>query len=131
MVTSSGQTCYPWGSEAIGILKYTENGLYALQLCPMKRPKFKNTSADKITRDELADAYLSYVGSFGTYEVLPGKSYIRQTPTGALCPNSVGSAEKWYFELLSEDRLKLMTTPMPAEEGMVARTVVTWERVSR
>lgn len=131
MVTSAGQTCYPWGSEAIGILKYTENGLYALQLCPMKRPKFKNTSADKITRDELADAYLSYVGSFGTYEVLPGKSYITQTPTGALCPNSVGSAEKWFFELLAEDRLRLMTTPMPAEEGMVARTVVTWERVSK
>lgn len=131
MTTSNGQTCYPWGSEAIGILKYTDNGLYALQLCPMKRPKFKNASADKITRDELADAYLSYVGSFGTYEVMPGKSYISQTPTGALCPNSVGSAEKWYFELLSENRLRLMTSLMPAEEGMVARTVVTWERVSQ
>ena len=130
MVTEDGKTCYPWGSEVVGLLKYTPNGLYALQMCPLKRTQFRNVGVEKITREELSDAYLTYVAAFGTYTVTPGKSYIVHAATGGLYPNSAQLKEKRYFEVLSETRIKLSTVPLSLEDGMVARTVATWEKVS-
>lgn len=128
MKALDGKISYPWGSEVIGMLVYCGNGMFSMQISPLKRPKFKNATNTKITKDEMADAYLGYVAMFGTYEVIPGRSYIIHNPTASLCPNLVNSPEKRFFEV-TESCLTLTTQAVSVEEGIVARTCITWERV--
>jgi hypothetical protein len=125
----TAKKCYPWGSEVCGMLTYCDNGMFSIQLCPIKRSRFRNAAHDKTTREEHSEAYSSYVAGFGTYEVVPGRSYLVHTASGALCPNLVGLKEKRYFELLHGTKyLRLMTGPV--DDGEVrARTSITWERV--
>ena len=122
--------CFPWGSEVCGMLTYCDNGMFSIQLCPIKRSKFRNAAHDKTSREEHSEAYSSYVAAFGTYEVVPGKNYLIHIASGALCPNLVGVRERRYFELANgSNQLKLMTGPVDDGE-MRARTMITWERVA-
>ena len=123
------KVCFPWGSEVCGMLTYCDNGMFSIQLCPIKRSKFRNAAHDKTSREEHSEAYSSYVAAFGTYEVVPGTNYLVHIASGALCPNLVGVRERRYFELGSDaNQLKLMTGPVDDGE-MRARTMITWERV--
>lgn len=129
--SDDGKVSFPWGSEVCGLLMYGANGLYTLQICPMKRHRFKSTVAEKMTAAEMSEAFATYVASFGTYQVQPGTNFIVHTPSGALCPNfATGTIkERRYFELQDNCKLTLMSATHKTEDGVRARTAVVWERV--
>ncbi|CUG94333.1 protein kinase, putative [Bodo saltans] len=128
--SDDGKVSFPWGSEVCGLLMYGANGLYSLQICPLKRHRFKSTVAEKMTAAEMSEAFATYVASFGTYQVQPGTNFIVHTPSGALCPNfATGTIkERRYFEL-HDKKLTLMSATHKTEDGVRARTAVVWERI--
>lgn len=126
-----GKVSFPWGAEVCGLLYYGDNGLYSMQVCPMKRHRFRSAAAEKMTSTEMSEAFSTYIASFGTFQVQPGANYIIHYPSGALCPNFAGPRmrERRFFEF-HDGKLTLMSAMHRAEEGVRARTAVVWEKIT-
>ena len=137
LITESGKVSYPWGSEVAGQAVYTKNGQFSLQLTTSRsaRSRFEDTDYQKVTRDEMADAYLGYVASFGMFTHKDGNKYITHYCVGSLCPNWAESEQKRYFKFVDNsgrphrDYL-ILTTGSIGVDGMTARTVMKFQRAS-
>lgn len=129
MISTMGQVVFPWGAEVAGQLIFTKNGLFSTQICPIKRLKFRGIS--KPTRDEMVEAFQSYVASFGNFFVMPGKPFIVQRASAALSPSLVGVLQKRYFDLDVERKLLKLMSPLYRGEGNVlVFSSMTWSKVA-
>jgi serine/threonine protein kinase len=129
MISTLGQVVFPWGAEVAGQLIFTGNGLFSTQICPIKRLKFRGLS--KPTRDEMVEAFQSYVASFGNFFVVPGKPFIVQRASAALSPSLIGVLQKRYFDLDTERKLLKLMSPLYRGEGnTLVFSSMTWSRVA-
>eukprot|EP00756_Hemistasia_phaeocysticola_P021015 Hpha_TRINITY_DN15751_c1_g1::TRINITY_DN15751_c1_g1_i1::g.40784::m.40784 len=136
VTAEDGRVTFPWGPDAVGQAMYTTHGLFSMQLASPKelRPRFRDPDYKKVTREEMAEAYIGYVAFFGTFTHTPGRNYIQQQIHGSLCPNWTASTQKRYFKFVNSqsqpdrDHLVLTTSPIGVD-GEAARTVMRFERV--
>eukprot|EP01062_Namystynia_karyoxenos_P037634 TRINITY_DN2736_c0_g2_i1.p1 TRINITY_DN2736_c0_g2~~TRINITY_DN2736_c0_g2_i1.p1 ORF type:complete len:1218 (+),score=345.82 TRINITY_DN2736_c0_g2_i1:102-3656(+) len=135
VVAQDGKISYPWGPDAVGQMLFTTHGLFSMQLASPRtlRPPFRDPDYKKVTREEMAEAYIGYVAFFGSFTHTPGRAYISQHIQASLCPNWTGSIQKRFFSFCNSqnqpdrDQLILTTSPIGVE-GEAARTVMRFER---
>lgn len=75
-ITPSGETHYPFGSDAIGYIYYSETGVTAVQIS--RRGRKPVTDPSNLERE-----YLAY---FGRYEIDRGRQVVRHIVEGELFP---------------------------------------------
>jgi hypothetical protein len=123
---SDGSTVYPYGSGAIGMLIYDENGHMSAQIMNPDRPLFVSGNMRKGTPEEIKAAFDGYTAYFGNYKVDQQESTVTHRISGSHFPNWVGQDQKRIFEI-SGNRLTLKTPPIPAGNSMVIGIFI-WER---
>lgn len=75
-ISASGETEYPFGSDAIGYLYYSETGIMAVQISRRDRKPVTD-------RSNLVHEYLAY---FGRYEIDTERQVVRHIVEGELFP---------------------------------------------
>jgi Lipocalin-like domain len=75
-ISPDGQTEYPFGSDAIGYIYYSETGVMAVQISRRDRKPVTDPS-------NLVHEYLAY---FGHYEIDPEREVVRHIVEGELFP---------------------------------------------
>ena len=137
MVTEGGKVSYPWGSDVVGQATYTSNGMFSLECTQTRgnRARFRDAEYTRVTRDEMAEAYLTYASSFGHYTYLDGDKYFTHHCVGSLCPNWAEAEQKRYFRFVdgagnSDVNYLILATGQIIIDGMAARTVMKFQRLS-
>jgi Lipocalin-like domain len=89
-ITSSGETEYPFGSDAIGYIYYSEAGIMAVQISRRAREQVTDPS-------KLVHEYLAY---FGRYEIDTERHVVRHLVEGELFPgvHSETLERRYHFE---------------------------------
>eukprot|EP01063_Lacrimia_lanifica_P014019 TRINITY_DN2064_c0_g1_i1.p1 TRINITY_DN2064_c0_g1~~TRINITY_DN2064_c0_g1_i1.p1 ORF type:complete len:1070 (+),score=353.15 TRINITY_DN2064_c0_g1_i1:118-3327(+) len=135
IVSETGKVSYPWGSEVLGQAIYYSNGQYSCQCTMTKaaRSKFKDDDYKRVDREEMAEAYLTYVSSFGTYHIPDDPRYVSHFLAGSLCPNWADAEQKRYFRFVDtqgaadKDHL-ILATGVTVVDDMKTRTVMKFQR---
>jgi hypothetical protein len=124
--TQPGQPIrHPFGSDAVGILIYTGNGVMAGQLMRPGRSTFSSRIITRGSDAELVEAATGYVAYAGTYEVNEvndAEGVVTHHVTMSLFPNLVGTDQHRHLTLTT-DALELRT---PEESGRVM--ILRWRR---
>jgi hypothetical protein len=84
-----------WGSNPIGLLIFTNNGLFSSQTMRSDRPKFSSNSRVKGTPEENKAAVHGSIASFGTYTVNEPEKTVTFRYLGSTFPNREGTEETW------------------------------------
>ncbi len=116
-----GETKYPMGTDASGILIYT-NKHVAVQIVAAGRPPFATDSRLKGTPDEIKPAFDGYIAYYGTYSLDEKNSIIMHAVQGSLYPNWIGMLLTRSFEFSGN---RLILKPASASAGS---EILTWER---
>jgi len=124
---SDGQTVYPLGKEATGMLTYDASGHMSAQLMRRDRPTFASDDLLSGTPSEIKSVFEGFTAYFGTYEINEERATVVHHVEGSLFPNWVGGDQIRFFEL-SGDRLTLSTPPIPMS-GRAMTGLLIWERV--
>ena len=97
------------GTAAIGLLIFTDNGLYSLQLMRSDRPKFASNNRVKGTPEENRAAVHGSIASFGTYTVdEANQTFTVRTVRylGSTFPNRERTEETWPV-VINGDELRM------------------------
>ena len=99
-----------YGAPAKGILILDAGGTYAQVLARPGRPKFKsiNRFSFEATPEDLKEAVIGTVATFGTWSVNEADKTIGRRPEASLLPNDEGIEQK-YSVSLAGDELKTTT----------------------
>ena len=122
---AAGQTIYPFGADATGLLIYTVAGRMSVILSRSNRPGFRVADARGGTAEEKAAAFESCFAYAGTFEVADGRVIHRLEQ--CTLPNWIGT-EQVRFCRFEEDRLTLETPPLPMD-GRETVSRLVWRRV--
>ena len=95
-----------WGSDPIGLLIFTDNGLYSLQLMRSDRPKFASNNRVKGTPEENRAAVHGSIASFGTYTVDEANQTFTVRYLGSTFPNRERTEETWPV-VINGDELRM------------------------
>ena len=124
---SDGETIYPFGPDAKGLLIYDAQGNFSVQVGEAGRPEFTSGDMRDGTDAQVRAACEGYIAYYGTYRVNAEQGYLVHEVRLSLFPNWSGQVQKRYYDL-SADRLTLTTPPTPFGEAEVVG-VLTWKRV--
>lgn len=120
-----GQTNFPFGTDARGLLIYTATGRMSVFLSQSKRTPFARAEAKAGTLEEKTGAFDSAFAYAGTFEVSEGRVIHRLEH--CTFPNWIGS-EQVRFVRFDGDRLILETPPLPSGDGEAVSRLI-WERI--
>jgi hypothetical protein len=120
-----GQTSFPFGSEAGGLLIYAATGQMSVFLSQSKREHFTRAEAKAGTPTEKAAAFDSCFAYSGTFRVADGR--VTHRLDHCTFPNWIGT-EQVRFLQIDGDRLILETPPLPMN-GTEAVSRLIWERI--
>ncbi len=124
---SDGEVDCPYGEDAEGLLVYTATGFVSGHLMRRDVPKFQ-TGARQAPPDRMREAFLGYLGYFGTYEVNAVAGTATHHVLGGWHPNWTGTDQVRHFHFDGE--LLVIETP-PVNSGTRSRkTRLVWRRVA-
>jgi hypothetical protein len=95
-----------WGSNPIGLLIFTNNGLYSSQIMRSDRPKFASKSRVKGTPEENKAAVHGSISSFGTCTIDEANKTFTVQYMGSTFPNWEGTEETWPV-VINGDELRI------------------------
>lgn len=124
---TEGQTNFPFGADASGLLIYSASGRMSVFLSQSKRERFATAEAKAGTLAEKSKAFDSCFAYSGTFVVTDGRVVHRLDH--CTFPNWIGT-EQVRFVRLEGTRLILETPPLPMN-GREAVSRLIWERVKR
>ncbi len=125
MYWSDGQVEQPYGRNPEGLLVYTTGGYVSGHLMRRHLPLLK-TGARRASAADVREAFLGYLGYYGTYEVDADARTVTHHVLGSWHPNWVGTDQVRCF-LVEGDRLKIETLPIPSGERSYV-TRLHWQR---
>ena len=114
---------HPFGTDAAGLLIYTDTGYMSGQLMRRGRAVFGSSTITGGSDTEASAAARGYVAYAGTYSLDEDGSAVTHHVTMSLFPNLVGSDQRREV-VLDDDTLELRTPP---ESGRVM--ILRWERI--
>jgi hypothetical protein len=123
-LVEGGETTYPLGEDATGVLIYAEGGTMAVQMVAAGRPPIATDDALGGDPSQRAAAYSTCLAYFGTYEV-QGDSVIHRVQ-GSLFPNWSGTVQARPFAFDGQE-LVLRTPPTKGADGTVVNEI-SWVR---
>ena len=122
---AGGQTNFPFGADARGLLIYTSTGRMSVFLSQSNRKRFAGAEAKAGSPEEKVAAFDSCFAYSGIFEVADGRVIHRLDH--CTFPNWVGT-EQVRFMRLDGDRLILETPPLPTGERPAVSRLI-WERL--
>ncbi|KAL7709194.1 zinc finger protein kinase-like [Lotmaria passim] len=99
---------FPWGGDVAGVLIYSPGAHFSLQLSPSaRRPMGPVQRVGQLSKEDLCDAYCSYIASFGRFQVFPssiddGCGVVRHYAEGNLCPNLMLTNTVFQYRMEAE-----------------------------
>lgn len=112
-----------------GMLIYSKDGYMSVWLSKKDRPEFARRAIDGGTDEEKLQAYDSFHGYTGRYEVNEEEETVTHYPLIAAFPNVIGKAltKKLVFK---EDTVKLLDTNIKFEGSNAGRhSYVMWQKI--
>ena len=120
-VYPDGQTTYPQGRQARGLLTYTADGYMSLAIMSADRPLLSSMTSALVADQEYAAAAESYISYAGRYEVT--EEEILHHIEVCLWQNWVGGTQRRHYAFRkSQLILSLEVAPEPGVSSMI------WER---
>jgi serine/threonine protein kinase len=107
-----GRVIFPWGGDVAGVLVYSTGARFSLQLSPSeRRPVGPVQRVGQLSKEDLCDAYCSYVASFGRFQLFPssmddGCGVVRHYAEGNLCPNLMLTNTVFQYRMYVEPASK-------------------------
>ncbi len=130
--TEVSQVSYPFGEDATGYMKYTEDGYVFVSLMAANRSEFtghsKSSLGDTQLRnvEEVIAAFCTHFSCCAQYEIQEDK-IVHHVKTSSF-PDWVGLPQERFFEF-KNDKLSLSTAPaMMGNRQKIAH--ITWQRLS-
>jgi hypothetical protein len=123
--TADGQTVYPLGPDATGLLVYTDTGHMSVILSRANRTRMESADAQAGSLAEKAAAFESCFAYAGRFEVAAGR--VIHLLEQCTLPNWIGTEQVRYCRF-ERDRLILETPPLPIN-GRETVSRLAWERV--
>lgn len=120
---ADGRVELPYGSDPEGLLVYTPGGYVTGHLMRRDVTKFR-TSARKISAEQAKEAFLGYLGYYGTYVLDEENSTVTHHVLGSWHPNWVGTNQVRYFHF--EEESLVIETPAIASGSGSYRTRLVW-----
>ena len=103
-----GSIFYPYGPNAMGSIKYMENGRMSLHLMQTGRIPLESNVVSMPTVDDAIEVFQNYMGYSGDYSIdSTGTAVIHHIDISSY-PNWIGLHQKRYFSFIG-DTLKLQT----------------------
>ena len=103
---------YPMGDKPTGILIYTANGYFSVQMMTPGRSKLKGNDWRNGTDVEIREAAEGYVAFSGTYKLDEGKSLVSQTMFVTLIPNWDGETQQREIKIDGDALSTSMVAPV-------------------
>ena len=120
-----GRIGHPYGTDPEGLLVYTSSGYVTGHLMRRGVTKFQ-TGARKASAERAREAFLGYLGYYGTYVLDERSGTVTHRVLGSWHPNWVGTNQVRHFHF--EGELLVIETP-PIKSGSTSyRTRLVWRR---
>ena len=106
---------YPLGEDAVGLIAYTREGIFAGQMMARGRPKFpRNSTAEKTsgTDGQVRAAFDGYVAYYCNFEVDEERGIVNHRVIAGLLPDWEGRLNVRHYAFEGDDRLILRTPHM-------------------
>ncbi|NMM48995.1 lipocalin-like domain-containing protein [Marinigracilibium pacificum] len=114
----TGEKQHFYGDAPDGLLVFDDSGWMSVQIAKEPRQALNSESFDSGITEELAEAYKTYMGYFGTYEETdPG--VLKHTVQNSLFPNWKGDIHIRYASFNNEI-LTLSTPPTNTNDGPIS-----------
>lgn len=125
--TAGLEAVHPFGTDAEGLLIYTEDGMVSAQVMRAHRGKVKGDPWDLAHAEDLADLAAGYIAYCGRYFINRNTQEVLHIPVVALIPNLIDQPQHRGF-LLDGTTLVLQTMQDLPNRGTV-ETRLTWQRL--
>jgi hypothetical protein len=120
-ILPDGTRTSDYGTHPHGLVVFTADGHYAVQICREERQKFSTPDSRKGTPEDYKEAFLSMSVHFGRYKVDADKHTITFEIDRALFPNWDNTTQVRAYEL-KDDELSWRVPPRP--DGSIPLTVL-------
>lgn len=107
----NGETIYPFGQDATGLVIYSESGNFSVQYMPKEK----------------AEGNLKGISYFGTFEYNREKDYIIHHVEGSLFPNTEGT-DRFRYARIRGKSLTLTCPPLCWEEEQNTTVTIRFEK---
>jgi Lipocalin-like domain len=122
-----GDTAYPLGPDASGLIIYTDDGGMSAQIMAAGRPAYTDEDVHGGTDEQRAAAAHGYLAYSGTYQVTD-ENVVEHHLEVSLFPNWVGTVVH-RVAALEAKRLQLsLAEPLPVH-GVLSNATLTWQRI--
>lgn len=118
----SGKVSKPYGDSPIGSLLYQSDGHMSAQLCADNPKRFVSDDDSQASADELAEAWRTYFGYWGTFEIHAERGAVVHHVEGCSFPNWIGTKQLRYFRFDGPNRLTLEA------QSAAGRYKLVWQR---
>jgi len=127
VILRGGKETLPLGPNPVGLVVFTLDGRFSVQIMQPDRPRFAGNSLATGTEEEIRAAVAGYVAYFGSYTVDPEAGTVKLEPVGSLFPNWLGEAQLRQATV-TDNSLTLTTPPVETSRGTVTAQL-RWERI--
>lgn len=122
-VLPSGEVLRPFGDSPCGSIFYQADGHMSAQLSIGSPARFSSDDPLQAGAEEIAEAWHSYFGYWGSFEVNAGKNVVVHRVEGCSFPNWIGTEQVRHFRFDGPNRLVLET------ESPAGRYTVIWQKI--
>ncbi len=126
--TDGGESYYPLGKDAQGLLIYSADGYMSVSLMRPGRVPFETPWLLEGTPAEKVAAMESYTAYAGRYEVRESERKVVHHVEFSLFPNWIGTAQERLYRF-EEDRLVLYTEPFASPDGNQQAAFLVWKKL--
>ena len=124
-IDGEGGKTFPYGEHPQGMLVFSSNGDYAIQILKAARPKVAANDKNKATAKENAALVQGNNSHFGSFSVDEEKRIIRSKIERAFYPNWEGTVQERNY-VLENNTLRYVVTQ--TTNGGAITAVVVWKR---
>lgn len=118
----SGEVRRPFGDSPSGALLYQADGHMSAQLRTGNPKRFASDDDFRATTAEMAEAWQTYFGYWGTFKIDAEKGMVVHHVEGSLFPNWIGTEQVRFFRFDGPNRLTLEA------QSAAGRYRLAWQR---
>jgi hypothetical protein len=123
-VLPSGEVLRPFGDSPSGSILYQADGRMSAQVSVGSPAKFANEDSGQASAEEVAEAWGTYFGYWGSFEVRADKGVVVHRVDGSSFPNWIGTEQVRHFRFDGANRL-ILEAPSPS-----GRFTLIWQRLT-